>query len=229
MNEPQTHLITVDLSAAEKRERHIEALATEIKQPIARVLPALGLKSPLLRGGSWRLADVAECPTCGATADPDRPDDTPLLAGSSTVVCVCGCSLGPRELLETFAPTPEKLDAALAKISVGRAELTRFYCLDLQTNTPAENETPKYRRAVGRDITEVLARLEVTGESIVRAVAIDSIDLMTAQTTIRGTAEIPWCERLPLDHKGQLMTVDWHNAPLSFPERELQRRHRHAG
>jgi hypothetical protein len=224
MSEQQTHLITVPLTPAEARERHVEALATEIKQPIARVLRAVGLREPLLRGGQWRLIDVTECPTCGVGTDPDRPDDTPLLVGAQKVTCVCGCTFDARGLLETFAPTPEKLDAALSQISVGRAELTRFYFFDLQTNSPAEGEAAKYRRAAGTDVTEVLRRLEVSGESVVRAVCVDAIDLLVAQSTIRSDREIPWRERLPLDHRGELMDVAWHNAPLSRPERELRRR-----
>jgi hypothetical protein len=227
MSEPQTHLVTVDLSAAEARERHIEALASEIKQPVARVLRALGFRDPLLRGGQWRMADVAKCPTCGVGADPKRPDDAPLLVGAQKVTCVCGCEFDARGLLETFAPTPEKLDAALSQISVGRAELTRFYCLELQTNSPAENEEPKYRRAAGANVIELLRRLEVTGESIVRGVAVDAADMMTAQATIRSEGvQIPWRDRLPLDHKGELMDVGWHGAELSRNERELQRRRR---
>jgi len=220
------HLIKVPLTPAEAREHHITALCTSVRMPIARVLPALGFRDPLLRGGQWRLTDVDTCPTCGVGADPDRPDDLPLLVGSSAVVCVCGCELGPRELLEIYADTDEKLDAALSQISVGRQSLARFYFFDLQTSSPGEGETPKYRRAVGSDVLEVLRRLEVTGESTVRAVVIDAADLVVAQSTIRSASEIPWHPKLPLNYKGELERVDWHNAPLSRNERELQRRRR---
>jgi hypothetical protein len=224
MSEIIIHLIIVALTPAVARESHVEALANQIRQPIARVLRALGLRDPLLRGGQWRLTDVKECPTCGVGTDPDRPDDTPLLVGAQKVTCVCGCEFDARGLLETFAPTPEKVDAALSQIAVGRAELTRFYFFDLQTNSPAEGETAKYRRAVGTDMIEVLRRLEVTGESIVRGVAVDAIDLLVAQSTIRSDREIPWHPRLPLDHRGELMDVNWHNAQPSRPELELMRR-----
>lgn len=225
----QPHLITVPLPPEQIRELHIEALCTSVRQPIARVLKAVGLKDPLMRGGSWRLTDVPECPTCGTGADPDRPDNTPLLAGAQKVVCVCGCSFDARGLLEVFAPTPEKLDAALDKISVGRPSLTRHYIFDLQTNTPEGEDLPKHRRAVGDNVTEVLRRLEVTGDSVVRGVVVDAIDAVAAQAALRAESDVPWHPKVPLDHRGELMDVGWHNAPLSFPERELQRRHRHAG
>jgi hypothetical protein len=225
MSEQQTHLITVPLTPAEARERHVEALATEIKQPIARLLPALGFQNPLLRGGLWRVPDVRECPVCGVGVDPDRPADTPWLYGAQKITCVCGCEIGPRELLEIYADTDEKLDAVLAKISVGRTELIRSYVLELRLT--AEGHKPeKYRRAAGTDVTEVLRRLEVTGESTVRGVCVDAIDRLTAETTIRSEMEIPWCPKIELDHKGGLADVGWHRAAPSGPERELARRRR---
>jgi hypothetical protein len=224
MSEPKANSITVDLSAAEARERHIESLATEIRQPIARLLPALGFRSPQMCGGSLRVPGLTTCPACGVTAPADRPGDLPWLVGASTITCEGGCELGVRELLELLCHTDEELDAVLAQITVGRASLTRFYALELRLNEPIGKEPPKWRRAVGRDVLEVLRRLEVDGSSVVRGVVVDAIDMMAAQTALRSESEIPWCDRLPLDHRGELMRPDWHGAELSQPERELLRR-----
>lgn len=224
MSKLKTHLITADMSLAQKRELHVESLANEVRQPIERLLPALGFRSPQMRGGMWRVVDVTTCPACGATAPVGRADLVPWTFGSKRILCDNGCELGVRELLDLLCKTDEELDAVLGKIQAGRPSLRRFYVLELRLNEPAEGEEAKWRRAIGDDVTETLRRLEPNGEDTVRAIAVDAADLMAVQTLIRSESDLPWCDRLPIDHRGRLMRMSWHNAPLSFAERELQRR-----
>jgi hypothetical protein len=213
------HLITVSLTPAEARELHVAALCAEVKQPIQRFVTALGFQS-VMRGGQQRVVDVTECPQCGATAPDGRPDLVPWVAGSREIHCTGGCVITPRQLAEIY-------DGVLEKIQAGRPTLSRYYALRLQINTPAEGEEPKWRAAIGADLLATLDRLEPLGDSIVRAVAVDAIDLVTAQAAIRNPAtEIPWHPRLPLNFRGELMDTGWHGAQLTPAERELMRRRR---
>lgn len=225
MTKPKTpHLVIVTPKPSEVRERHINALATEIRQSTERVLPALGFRSPQMRGGVWRVIDVPTCPSCGTSAPADRPDLVPWVFGSQRILCDGGCEIGVRELLDLFCKTNREIDAVLLKVQAGRPLLHRYYILELQLSQPAEGEEPKWRRVVSDDVTEALRRLDPSGEDIVRGVAVDATDLMTVQTLVRGESAIPWRERVPLDHRGRLLNVAWHGAPLSQAERELERR-----
>jgi hypothetical protein len=211
------HLVTVSLTPAEARELHLAALCATVKQPIQRMLTALGFQS-LMRGGQHRIVDVAVCPLCSATAPDERPDLVPWTAGSREIRCDGGCTITPRQLAEIY-------DGVLEKIQVGRPSLGRYYGLQLQINTPAEGEEPKWRTAIGADLLATLDRLEPLGDSVVRACCVDAIDLVTAQAAIRSsTDEIPWHPRLPLNYKGELTDIAWHGAELSRNERELMRR-----
>jgi hypothetical protein len=223
------HLITADIDPAQRRELHINALTTEIKQPLERLLPALGLRSPLMRAGVWRVVDVPACPQCGTSAPMDRSDLVPWVFRSQRVVCDGGCEFGPRELLDLFCKTDQELDAALAKVQAGRPALRRYYVLELRLSEAVGDTPAKWRRVVGDDVIATLARLELAGDAVVRGVVIDCADMMVAQSIARSDREIPWHERVPIDFRGRLLDIAWHGAPLSFAERQLQRRRRLAG
>ena len=166
---------------------------------------------------------MAVCPVCGEAAPPDRTDLSPWTFGSTTIRCAGGCEIDARGLLELFCKTDQELDAALAKISVGRPQLKRFYCFELllieeQGDTPA-----KFRRVIGDDMIATLARLEPDKDSTVRGVAVDAPDLLAAQAAVRSCPKIPWSP-VPLDQRGKLTRLDWHGAAMSQVERELARR-----
>ena len=217
------NLIVAALTAAQRREIHINNLANEIKQPLERLLPVLGLRSPLLRGGQWRCADVTVCPVCSAAAPVDQPHLTPWVFGSRQINCEGGCTLGVAELIDLYCTSNKEIDAALDRLSVGRPKLKRYYCLELLLSAAQNDQPAKWRRALGDDPIATLAKLEPDKDSTVRGVAIDAPDLLAAQSAARSDRELPWGD-VPIDQRGRLMRVDWHGAPLSQVERELQRR-----
>jgi hypothetical protein len=133
-------------------------------------------------------------------------------------------------MLELFCDDDEKLDATLDKIQAGKPSIKRVYFFEMRLNKPQEGEPARWRRSVGLDPIATLRYLGPDGDSVVRAVCVDAIDVPTAEAAARRKdAELPWREPLPLDFKGELTRTGWHGAELSRPERELERRRPLAG